>query len=140
MQHNESLEVFKRMVEEDIKKLKVNKSKRKNIWKTVKEIEKKKEIVIRPADKGGGLVILNKRDDEMEMNNLLRTQDTYKKLHKNPKTEYEKKPISYIKRAKDKEILTKRKQDFLFLTQQKHWSSIIFQRFIRIKQTIQADQ
>lgn len=41
MQNNESLEVFKGMVEEDNKKLKAKKFRQANIWKTIKEIEKK---------------------------------------------------------------------------------------------------
>lgn len=51
-QQNESLVVFKKMVEQDLRKMKPRKMKR-NIWNTIKEIEGKKNIVIRPADKGG---------------------------------------------------------------------------------------
>lgn len=40
--NNEHLEVFKRMVKEYIKKLKVKKFGQANIWKTIKEIEKKR--------------------------------------------------------------------------------------------------
>lgn len=64
------------MVEEDIRKLKVNKSKHNIIWKTIKEME---NIIIRPADKGGSLVVINKHYYETEMNKLLSVPDAYKK-------------------------------------------------------------
>lgn len=85
------------MVEDDLKKLENKGSRNMNIWKTIKEISKKKEVVIRPADKGGGLVILNKKkkkDYEEEMENLLKVEKTYNKLKVNPKQWYEKKPES----------------------------------------------
>lgn len=65
--------------------------------------------MIRPADKGGGLVILNKKDYETEMERLLKTPDTYKKLKGNPKGEYEKKTEGiYPKRGKKRNINKKR--------------------------------
>lgn len=50
------------MVEEDIRKLKVKSQERTTYGKPIKEMEKKKQMIIRPADKGGGLVILHKID------------------------------------------------------------------------------
>lgn len=48
-------------IEEDLRKLeKNNNHKTKKIWKTIKALGKRNEVVIRPADKGRGLVILNK--------------------------------------------------------------------------------
>lgn len=73
------------MVEDDLAKMEKKDTGIKNIWKTIKEIGNKNEVVIRPADKGG-LVILNKKDYEEEMENLLKVENTYKKLKGNPKT------------------------------------------------------
>ncbi|PIO11720.1 hypothetical protein AB205_0093780 [Aquarana catesbeiana] len=111
-QQNESLTTFKKMVEQDIRKLKPKKVKAK-IWKTINEIEKKKNIIIRPADKGGGLVILNKKDYESEMEKLLAIPNTYKKLRGNPKAEYKKKLKAYIQKGEKKGILNKKESKFL---------------------------
>lgn len=43
MQQHLSLVVLKQMVEDNIRKIKVNRSNGNNIWKTIKEIEKKKK-------------------------------------------------------------------------------------------------
>lgn len=69
--------------------------------------------MIRPADKGGGLVILNKKDYETEMERLLKTPDTYKKLKGNPKGEYEKKLKAFIQRGEKRGILTKKEARYL---------------------------
>lgn len=79
---SQCLEAFKKMVEDDLKKLERMGSKNMKIWKTIKEIGKKKEV---PADKGGDLVILNKKDYEEELENLLRVWNTYNKLKGNLK-------------------------------------------------------
>lgn len=101
------------MVESDIRKLKVSKSKRNNIRNTIKEIERKKEIIICLADKGGGLVILNKSNYETEMNKLLKTPDMYKKLKGHPKSEYEKKLKLFVKGREERGILTKKEARYL---------------------------
>lgn len=84
-----------------------------NILKIIKEIGKKKEVVICPADKAAGFVILNKKDYEEEMQNLLKVDNTYKKLKENPKLRYKKKLKAYIKKGKDKGILSKKEADYL---------------------------
>lgn len=59
---NQSLGAFQKMVEDDLRKLENrNSHKSKNVWKTNKALGNRKEVIIRPADKGGGLVILNKK-------------------------------------------------------------------------------
>ena len=83
------------------------------MWKTIKEIGNKNEVIIRPADKGGGLVILNKADYEEEMENLLRVENTYKKLKGNPKARYIKKLIKYVKKGATMGILNKKEAEYL---------------------------
>lgn len=79
-----------------------------NILKTIKEIGKKKAVVIRLADKGGGLVILKKNNYEKEMENLLKVENTYKKLKGNPKLRYEKKLKAFVKRERQRNIKQER--------------------------------
>ena len=70
------------MVEGDLRKLQRKfKNKNKNVWKIIKEIGSRNDVIIRPVDKGGGLVILNEADYEEEMENLLGVENTYKKLN-----------------------------------------------------------
>lgn len=89
---NQCMGAFQKMVEDDLRKLdKRSNHKTKHVWKTIKALGERKEVVIRPADKGGGLVILNKSDYEEEIENLLWVENTYKKRNKNPKRTYEKK-------------------------------------------------
>lgn len=111
---NQCLEAFQKMVEDDLRKLEKQKNHRaRNVWNTIKSLGKRKEVVIRPADKGGGLVILNKSDYEEEMENLLRVENTYSKLKKNPKRIYEKKLKMYVKKGKDLGILNKKEAEYL---------------------------
>ncbi|XP_077334619.1 uncharacterized protein LOC143975965 [Lithobates pipiens] len=112
-QQNEEIKVFRKMVERDIRELTIKPSKKKGIWKTIKQLEKKKDIVIRPADKEGGLVILNKADYEQEMANLLNIPDTYKQLKQNPKEEYNKKLNNYVQKGLNKGILNKKEARYL---------------------------
>lgn len=42
IQQNESLTVFKKMVEKDLRKINLKRTKNAKIWKTIKEIEEKK--------------------------------------------------------------------------------------------------
>lgn len=60
VQGSKCLGAFKKMVESDLKILERKASKNDNIWKTIKNIGKKREVVIRPEDKGVRIVTLNK--------------------------------------------------------------------------------
>lgn len=104
---------FKKMVEDDLRKLAKKDTRTNNIWKTIKEIGKKHEVVIRPTDKGGGLVILSKKDYKDKMENLLRVENTYKKLKVNPKNKYEKKLKTFVKKGKDMGILSIKEAEYL---------------------------
>lgn len=50
----------------------------------------RKDLVIRPADKGGGIVVLDKIDYENEMYRILNDQDTFKELSNNPTMSFKK--------------------------------------------------
>lgn len=58
---NQYIEVFKKMVEKEIKNIKQKQTNRMDrVWQGIKKQEKRKDIVVRPADKGGGSCCYNK--------------------------------------------------------------------------------
>lgn len=54
----------------------------------MESLEKRKELVIRPAVKGGGVVILTKNFYHNQLNEMLMDVDTYKKLNNDPTSQY----------------------------------------------------
>lgn len=58
------------------------------IRKYGRELGKEKGILIRPADKEGGIVIVNKKDYEAEMICVLSDEATYKKLKGDPSNSF----------------------------------------------------
>lgn len=83
------MEVFKPLVEHDLENSKMNPGRHKReIEKGLELLENNKQIVIRGADKGGGLVILNKSDYLDKLNRLVDDVETYEKLKGNPTDRY----------------------------------------------------
>lgn len=79
------IEVFKRVVLEELKELKIRKKEDlKNIKSGIRKLTKRKDLVIRPADKGRGIVVLSKEQYSTSMNSLLQDEDTYSCLLGNP--------------------------------------------------------
>lgn len=74
----------------------------------MESLEKRKEIVIRRADKGGGLVVLSKEYYQSEINRLLSNGDTYKILNKDPMLTFKEELHSIIEDVEDQRILTKK--------------------------------
>lgn len=70
-------------------------------------------MVIRPADKGGGLVILNKTDYLAELNRLVEDRDTYEKLRGNPTNKYKAKLKKFVKKAQREELINKKEARYL---------------------------
>lgn len=110
---NQCMGAFKKMVEDDLKNLENKHRKTKNMWKAIKQIGKKHKVVIWPVDKGGGLVILNKKDYREEMDNLLKRENTYKKLTGNPKKKYETKLKKYVNKGRKMGILNHKEAEYL---------------------------
>lgn len=103
------IDVFKNMVQEDIKKIKSGKKRKvKSVWEAIKRLEMKKEIVIRPADKGLGLVILKESAYKAEMEKVLGDGDTYVKLKSNPTSKVKKKLDEWLRKGSKKGILDKK--------------------------------
>lgn len=60
--NNKYVDVFEQVVLEDLKTLKIKKREEPNFVKSgIRKLTKRKDIVIRSADEGGGIVILSKK-------------------------------------------------------------------------------
>lgn len=113
---NKFLEVFKNMVSKDVDGLKVKKlTDPQYIKGGMEPLEKRKEIVIRPTDKGESLVVLSKEYYQAEINHLLSDSDSYKILNKDPMLQLKDKLLSIIADGKAQRILTKKEAAYLDL-------------------------
>ena len=73
----------------------------------------KKNIIIRPADKGGGMVILDKEAYLQEMYRLLGDNTTYIILPGDPTSKYKKALTALIKEGSALNILNKKEAEYL---------------------------
>lgn len=109
-----SIQIFKEMVVKDLVALKIPRSNKNSDFQTsMKQICARNDIIIRPADKGGGIVILNKTDYLDEMNRLLSDNETYTSLASNPTTRYKKELLSLVDRAFQSGIVNKKEKAYL---------------------------
>lgn len=67
-----------------------------------------KEIIIRPAEKGGGIVILNKTDYLRELDHLVGDVDTYVPLPADPRSTYKNILENTVERGFKSGILNKK--------------------------------
>lgn len=103
------IEVCKHLIQDDVKNFKIKKYKQnERIWEGIKQLEKKKDIVMRPADKGGRLVILTKKDYNQEVFRLLSDSTTYKKLKPDP-TKVKMELTEWVNKGIQRKILDKKK-------------------------------
>ncbi|XP_040178228.1 uncharacterized protein LOC120910536 [Rana temporaria] len=79
----------------------------------IQSLTKRSDIVIRPADKGGGVVVQSKTQYQMEINRQLQDKDTYTKLLSNPTNQYKKELEKLIHLGIKKEILNKKESQYL---------------------------
>lgn len=74
---NQHVEVFKNLVLKDLDKVvpkrNINPS---HIQEGMEQLQERKNIVIRPADKGGGMVILDKTYYDTQLNGMLSDENT----------------------------------------------------------------
>ena len=111
---NHHIEVFSKMVLKDLDNLKVKRIPDPiNIHKGIKELEKNKEIIIRPADKGGAIVVLSRTYYYEELDNQLNDTNTYIKLRGNPTGEYKEELCDLVYRGRQKGILNKKEYKYL---------------------------
>ena len=87
--NNHYIEVFKQLVLKDIEDLPQKKDiNPEYIREGIKLLEDKKNIIIRPADKGGGVVVMDKDYYHQQLSTLLEDRTTYKRLNSDPTEAY----------------------------------------------------
>lgn len=112
--NNEHIEVFKKMVIKDLEQLKFSRiSESQHIQQGIKQLEANKDIIIRPADKGGAIVVLTKEYYHQELMGQLNDNNTYLKLSSNPTREYKRDLSSLIQKGINKNILSKKESRYL---------------------------
>lgn len=110
--NNQHIEVFKKLVLQDLELLTPKKiSDPIHIKKGIKTLTERKDIVIRPADKGAAVVIQSKEQYLQELK--LQDEDTYVKLLGNPTREFKKQLESVVNLGIKKEILNKKESKYL---------------------------
>lgn len=76
-------------------------------------MEDNNNVVVRPADKGGAIVVLSKEYYNNELQGQLNDQNTYIKLRGNPTREYKSELQELILKGSKKNILTKKEEKYL---------------------------
>lgn len=106
--------LFKEMVLKDIATLKTPRFRSNREFQSkLKHICIRNDIVIRPANKGRGVVILNKIDNLTEMNRLLSDNATYSQLPFNPTIKFKKELVSLINEGFSLGVLNKKERIYL---------------------------
>uniref|UniRef100_A0A8C5Q0P8 Reverse transcriptase domain-containing protein n=1 Tax=Leptobrachium leishanense TaxID=445787 RepID=A0A8C5Q0P8_9ANUR len=113
---SQEINTFEQMIMNDLGKLKTS-TKSNNLTKkerdTLKELTLNDRIEIKPADKGGGTVIMSAEYYKSESNRILSDENTYKKLNKNPGKDIQDKFAQYLEEGHTLGILND--QEFKYL-------------------------
>ncbi|OCT74329.1 hypothetical protein XELAEV_18033295mg [Xenopus laevis] len=110
------METFKQLVNNDLENLN-DKKIQNNLNREEKEILKNltnnKNIVIKPADKGGGIVVMDTIKYKLEIERQLSDSETYNKLKGDPTAKIEQDLFHLVDCAFGDGILNKKEKDFL---------------------------
>ena len=106
--------MFKGLVLRDLDHLKPKKNVSvKHIQEGIDMLEKRKNIIIRPADKGGGVVILNKAFYHGQISDMLADKSTYSLLEQDPSHAYRQQLHVLVKKGSKLGVLTVKEQNYL---------------------------
>ena len=86
----------------------------KNERQAVKSFSQNPNIIIKPADKGGAIVIQDKQKYIEECLRQLNNMEHYNKLHYNPTTEYNNKILKTLQQAIREEQISEEEALYLF--------------------------
>lgn len=75
--------------------------------------ENNHNLIIKPADKGGSIVILERKNYKQEAHRLLSDQETYTKLWRDSSGAFSEELSSIVQRASSEGILSKKEKAFL---------------------------
>ena len=87
-----------------------------NERKAIKELKKKDDIIILPADKGKATCILDRKTYEEKVNSMLADKKTYEELKADPTAKYKRKLVSILSRLKKEGKITEAKYKQLYPT------------------------
>lgn len=119
---NASIETFCRLVQTDMSKVFHNKNKSeymvhdnltKEERKALDELKRDNTTVVKPADKGGAVVVMNVMDYEMEINHKLANTVFYKKLKSNPTDTFKKEIHNTLQCLFERGEINKHELDFM---------------------------
>ena len=82
--------------------------------KAIKSLSQNHDIIIKPADKGGAIVIQDRQKYIEESLRQVNNKEHYKILHYNPTTEYNNKILKTLKQAITDEQITEEEALYLF--------------------------
>lgn len=106
-----SVSVFKDLVNKDLEQLQLKRSRGDLTFNRGLELLKSRsDIVVRPADKGGGIVIFDSEAYNLEMLRLLSDRDTCVPLTGNSTTKYKKDLVCLV--DSDRTFLPKKRSSF----------------------------
>ncbi|CAH2329728.1 Hypothetical predicted protein, partial [Pelobates cultripes] len=81
----------------------------------MKQLQEDKDIVIKPADKGGGLVIQSSAMYIKEAYRQLNDTDVYEKLSNDPTPDIQQKLNTFLQKGLEENILKKKEFDYIFI-------------------------
>lgn len=109
-----AVKIFRDLVLDDLAKLPEKRIRHPPISKEgLQSLCSRKNIVVRPADKGGGIVILDKDKYEEEMYQILNEPGTYTELANNSTNTYKKRLQKLVNKGYDRGILNKKEKAFM---------------------------
>lgn len=109
-----SLKVFRDVVLRDLDKLPVKRVRTNmDMSAGLDSLCKKNLLFIRPADKGGGIVVLDRKDYMSEMYRILGDTDTYTLLPSDPRVQYLTELNTIVQRGLYESILDKKEKQYL---------------------------
>lgn len=109
-----AVKIFRDLVLRDLAKLPLKRTHHSPLLKGgLESLCARKDLVVRPADKGGGIVILDKSQYETEMHRILNEPGTYQMLPNNPTHKYKQELQELVLKGYELNILNKRERDFL---------------------------
>lgn len=116
---NAVIDTFCKLVDKDIealyKSMPVNKSSNctKSQQMALSSLAKNNNVIFKSADKGGGLVSMNRTDYEQEVLRQLSDELSYTKLTGNPTASYKREIDNFIHEGYNKQYLTSSERDYL---------------------------